>query len=240
MGARFAEELSAMATDSEGSGIHHCLDVLKKECRKRAGKGFTGGKICMLDFIGDVSEIVQEANMLGLVVVFARKNEDALHMKVQWPQEQKRTREYSRSVTPQRSKKKRRLQDGAQLSEFVVGLSSASAASSLRREELMDKHIGQVKKECHKRAQKGFDGAKICLLEFPYAASEMAEEAEMLGLEVVSANKREDTLHMQVRWPREPGAEGAWPPSGLEAGNLTGLCKLCLTEETMCRTHAVT
>jgi hypothetical protein len=115
----------------------------------------------------------------------------------------------------------------------------------------MNKHIAKMKEKCRERAEKGFACAKVIFLDFLGDAKEMAEEAEMLGLEVVSAEKGGDTLFMKVQWPNAAGVRSVCRPGGLEAGNLRGTCKVCMTEETniflwkmdknevfvLCRTH---
>merc|ERR1711918_160100 len=90
-------------------------------------------------------------------------------------------------------------------------------------------------------AEKGLTEADVDMLDCLCEPDELREEAEMLGLNVISC-ERNSLLHTQHNWIKlkvswTKDAPPNAPPSGLDAGNMTGECKVCFETETLCRLH---
>jgi len=225
----FAAALARMSAQKAPDMDKYIAEV-KQKCREAADKGFTSTRVRLADCLSKPEEIRQEVERLGIQVERAASINHSVLLSVRWPE---RALPDDAQEGGNRRKKRRTSYSQDDSVNFATELTIVSA----RIAPDMDKYVAEVKRKCREAAAKGFTKARVYLFECLSEPEEVRQEVEMLGLQVTRADSINNSVRLEVQWPKQQRLQEFCQPSGLESGNFTQVCKVCLDDEIMCRLH---
>jgi hypothetical protein len=219
MSTDFVADLRRMSEKAIGNAdMATHIDEVKKECSKTAAKGFTNTSVSLFDCLFTPQEVASEVKLLGLRVLEARKSSQGVHLDISW-----------KGDNTARATKKQRLY---LTQDFTIKLRDQTDKAICAAD--MTKHVDTVREECSETAAKGFTKTTVYLSDCLFTPQEVASEVELLGLRVLEARKGYQGVYLGVSWEK---TVDTFQPKGLERGNLSRSCCICLQTEVMCRLH---
>lgn len=228
--ANFATELAIMSAQIVPDMDKYIAEV-KQKCRQAADKGFTSTRVRLPDCLSNPEEIRQEVERLGIHVERASSINHSVLLSVRWPEQA-----FPDNTLEEGNRRKKRRRTSCSQDEFA-NFAAELTTTSARIAPDMDKYVAEVKRKCREAAAKGFTKARVYLFECLSEPEEIRQEVEMLGLQVTRADSINNSVRLEVQWPKQQQPQEFCQPCGLESGNFTRVCKVCLDDEIMCRLH---